>query len=102
MSNNNAALENIAEKITIVNNMKCGQHQAVNNAACYYQTPFNIALISEQVSNHNNVLRERANMEKSAHRIQNNMISEEKILRSRMSAKAKEHIPSVSDEKECE
>ena len=53
---------------------------------CYYQTPFNIALILEPVSNYNNVLRDQVNMEKSAYRIQNN------IIRSKMRETAKEHV----------
>ena len=56
--NNNKALENITEKITIVNSMKYGWHQTVNNAVCYYQTTFNTAFILEQASSYNNVLRE--------------------------------------------
>ena len=48
-SNDNTSLENITEKITAVNNMNHGWHQTVNNAVHYYQTPFNIALILEQV-----------------------------------------------------
>ena len=65
---------------------------------CYYQTPFNIALILEQISNYNNVLKEQANKEKSA-RIKNNMISEEHMIRLRMSPTAKEHTPNVSNDK---
>ena len=65
----------------------------------YYQTTFDNALILEQVSNYNSILREQVKMEKSEHRIQNNIISEENIIRSGMSATAKEHAPNVSDEK---
>ena len=45
------------------------------------------------------MMREQAKMDKSEHRIQNNIISEENIIRSRMSATEKEHTPNVSDEK---
>ena len=55
-------------------------------------------MILEQVSNYNNVLREQENMEKSAHRIQNNMISEENIFRPRMSATVNEYAPIFSDD----
>ena len=61
-SNNNAALENITEKITTLNSMKYRWYNAVNNIAYYYQTPFDIALVLEQVATHKNVLREQANM----------------------------------------
>ena len=75
--NNNTALENITIKITTVNSMKHGWCQAVNNLA----------------------LREQTKMEKSAHRIQNNMVSEKNIIRPRMSSKAKECMPNSSDDK---
>ena len=45
------------------------------------------------------MMREQAKMDKSEHRIQNNITSEENIIRSRMSATEKEHTPNVSDEK---
>ena len=61
--------------------------------------PFNVTLILEKASNYNNVLREQVSVEKSAHRIQNNMISEDNIVMPRMSATAKEHAPNVSDDK---
>ena len=53
--------------------------------------PFNIALILEQASNCSNVLREQANVEKSAH--------EENILRSRIGVTAKERMTNVSEDK---
>ena len=79
--------------------MKYGSHQKANSVECYYQTLFNIALILEQVQNYNNVLREQESVEKSSHRIQNNMIREENIIRSRMSATAKECMLNVSYDK---
>ena len=78
--------------------MNYGSHQTVNNIVCYYQTPLNISLILEQVSNYNNMLREQVNMEKSEHGIQNNMISENNIIRPRMRAIVKEHAPNVLDD----
>ena len=58
-------LENITENITTVNIMKYGWHQTVNNVACCYQTPFNIAIILEQKLNYSNVLREQVNIKHS-------------------------------------
>ena len=37
--------------------MKHGWCQTTNNTVCCYQSPFNIALILEQVSNYNSLLR---------------------------------------------
>ena len=86
-------------KKTAVNSMKYGRCQIVNNSVYYYQTLYNVDLILKQVSNHNNVLRVQRFMEKSVWRIQNNVISEEHILRTRMSATEKELAPNVSDDK---
>ena len=82
----------------MLNSMKHGLHQTVNNEAHYYKTLFNIALILEWAPNYNNFLREQANMDKSVHVIQNNMITEEIIIRPRMSATEKEHTPNFSDD----
>ena len=78
--------------------MKHGSHETFNNTVYHYQTPFNVALILEQVSNHNNVLREQSNEEKSL-RIKTSMISEENMIRPRISARTKEHAPKVLKEK---
>ena len=40
--------------------------QTVNKTVYYYQTPFNVALILEKVSNYNDVLIEQVNMVKAA------------------------------------
>ena len=77
---NNAAIENNTELITKANSIKHGWFQTINNAVCYYKTPFNVAMILEQVSNCNNFLREQVSMEIAAKRRQNNMSSEEKLL----------------------
>lgn len=79
--------------------MNYGWNQKFNNVVCYYQTPFGIALILDQLSNDNSSLREQEKMKKSEHRIQNNMISEENVIRSRINVTAKEHVPNMSDEK---
>ena len=63
-----------------------------------YQITFNIALILEQMSNYNNVLREQVSMEKSAHEIQNDMISNNNIIRTRTRATSKEHVPNGLDD----
>ena len=67
------------KKITTVNSMKYGWCQAVNNVVCYFQTQFNIALILDKASNYNNMLRENEKIDKSEHRIQHNMSSDENI-----------------------
>ena len=57
-NNNKSAMEKkITEKRTISNSMKCWWNQTLNNTVCYYQTPFNVAVILEQMSNYNNTLR---------------------------------------------
>ena len=63
--------------------------KTINNIVCYYQTPFNIAVIIEQMSNYNNVLREQENIEKDAYVIKINNSSKEKTHKSIMSATAK-------------
>ena len=71
----------------------------VNNAACYYQMPFNVSLVLQQVSNHDNVPREQENTGKAAYRIQNNVISKENIVRPNIGAATKECMPNVSNDK---
>ena len=66
---------------------------------CFYQTLVNVALILEQVSNYDDVLREQASIKKSANMIQSNMISEEKIVRPIVSMIAKEHMPNGRNDK---
>ena len=43
---NNTEMENNMEPIIKASSMKHGWCQTINNATCYYQTPFIIALIS--------------------------------------------------------
>ena len=76
--------------------MKYGWYETINNTVHYYQTYFNIAVIIDQISDYNYLLREQANMDKAACIMQNNNSSEEKMHESRMSASAKEYAPYVS------
>ena len=46
---NNAVIENSAAPIRKESSMKYGWCQKINNTVCYYQMPFSIALILEQV-----------------------------------------------------
>ena len=79
--------------------MECGWHQTINNTVCYYQTPYDIALILEQVSNYNILLREKIEMEKDTSTKQNNMISDENSYASKLCATANEHAPKRLEEK---
>ena len=56
--------ENSAVSMKIESNMKYGWHQAVNNTVCCYQTPCDVTVILEQVSNYNVLMREKLSMEK--------------------------------------
>ena len=47
-----------------VRNIKCGWFQIVNGAVHCYQSPFNVSLIVEQLSNYNVLLRENIEMDK--------------------------------------
>ena len=97
--NNNTAMENNAKPITKSSRMKHGWHQTISNTVHYYQTPFNIALILEQVSNYNNLLREQTNTEKASWIRQNNMISDGNMFMSKLCATANEHTPKELDDK---
>ena len=67
--------------------MKHGWRQTINNIVHHYQTPFDVALILEQVSNHNNLLREKMNR---------NMVV------SKLSAIANEHVPNEMKDKNAD
>ena len=67
--------------------------------ACCYQTPINVALILEQVSNHYDMLRDQVKIEKSEHAIQYDMGIDENIFKSKISITAKENMPNVSEDK---
>ena len=92
-SKNKTTMENNTEPVTKANSIKHGWCQTINNTARYYQTLFIIAFILEQVSNYDIFLREQVKMEIAVHRRQNNMISEENIIKTRMSKTAKECAP---------
>ena len=49
--------------------MKHGWCEKIHNTVFYHQMPFNIAVIIEQLSNYNNVLREQANTKKAVFRM---------------------------------
>ena len=65
-----------------------------------YQTPFDVALILEQVSNHNEMLIEKIRMEKDTMRQQHNVIGDVKMFESTLNATAKEHTNKWHKEKE--
>ena len=75
--NNDAFMENSVELTTKESSMKHGWYQTINNTVHYYQKLFNIALILEQVSNYNNLLREQLNIEKVAWMKRNNKIRDD-------------------------
>ena len=74
---NNAVMESIVAPIIKESSMKHGWYQTINNTVHYYQKLFNIALILEQVSNYNNLLREQLNIEKVAWMKRNNKIRDD-------------------------
>ena len=92
-------MENNAEPITKASDMKHEWHPTINNTVHYYQTPFNVALILDQVSNHNNLLIEQMNTEKASCIRQSEMISDENIFMSKLCATANEHTPNGLDDK---
>ena len=71
---NDTVVENITAPTIRESTIKHGWHKTFNNTVCYYQTPFDIALILEKVSNHNVLLIEQMIMEKVTRIKQNNMI----------------------------
>ena len=78
--------------------MKHRWHQTINNTVCYYQTLFDISLILEQVSNCNDLLREKIKTDKASCIGQNNMISDITSFMSNF-ATANEHAPKGLNEK---
>ena len=77
---NNTKMENSMATMTNASIMKYGCHHIINNAVHYYQTPYDIALILEQVSNYNILLREQIQTEKETFAKQDNVISDEKCI----------------------
>ena len=95
----NTFMENSAVPATKESSMKHGWCQTINNAVYYYQTLFSIALILEQVSNYNNLLREQMNMEKDTCMKQKNAISDENSFVLKLCATANECTPGGFEEK---
>ena len=95
----NAFLENSTVPIIGESTMKHGWHKTLKSTVCCYQTPFDIALILEQVSNHNVMLIEQIRMEKDTKTQQQDMIGDVKMFESKLSAKAKEHMHEGHEEK---
>ena len=48
----------------------------IHNTVFYHQMPFNVAVIIEQLSNYNGLLREQANIEKASCSMKINTMSE--------------------------
>ena len=61
-------------------------HQIINDTVHCYQTPYNVALIVEQLSNYNVLLREQIETEKDGVTKQNNLISDESRHTSKLCA----------------
>ena len=85
-------MENSAVTMMRESTMKHGWHQAFNNSVHHCQTPYDVALILQQVSNCDVLLKEQMSMEKVAWMKQNNVISDAKRFESKSCATAKEHV----------
>ena len=59
--------------------IKFGWYETIKDTVCYHDSPLNVAVIVDQLSRHNNMLRE--------------MISEEKMVDVKLSATAKDYVP---------
>ena len=90
-------MENSAVSMKRESNMKHRWCQTANNTVCYYQTPCNIAVILEQVSNCNVLLRKKMSMEKVTWKEQKNVINEVKSDESKSCTTAKECRYSVCE-----
>ena len=91
-------IERPTATITKENTLKYGCYQTVNNAACYYQTQHNIAVIVEKSSKHNSILQEKIEMEEC--RIQHKRQSSEvNNCESKLSAFATAHAPTIIEKK---
>ena len=73
-------------------NMKHGWHQMVKNMVHYYQTPYDIALIVEQLSNYNSMLRGQIEMEEDDTQ-QNYASSNVNRYESKLRVSASEYFP---------
>ena len=90
-------MENSETPMKIESNMKCGWCQTVNNTVCYCQTPHNIAVILEQVTNYNALLRETMSMKKTTWKQQKNATNEDNSSEVKLRATAKEHVHNVCE-----
>ena len=95
-------MKNSMATITNATIMKHGWYQIINKTVHYYQTAYDIALILEQVSNYNILLREQIEKEKDVLAKQDNMINDKNMHSSKLCASAKEHTPKRLDEKSKE
>ena len=59
---------------------------------------FSITVILGQLSDHNTMLKEQADIRKDVQSAQRNVISEEQILKPRLREKANEHVPNTVDD----
>ena len=96
---NKAVMENNTARITKSSSMKHEWFPTINNTVYYYQTPFNVALILEQPSNYNVVLREKMEMKKSTFMKQNNVFSDVNSLVSKLCTTSNKHSPKGLEEK---
>ena len=97
--NVNNSMECSASTTPKASNMKHGWYQTINNTVHYYQTPYNIALIVEQLSNYNVLLRDQIETEKDVLPKKNNLISDESRHVSKLCALATERMPKRLDGK---
>ena len=95
----NTFLENSTAPTIRESTIKCSCCKTLKNRVCYYQTPFDIALILEQVSNHNVMLIEKIRIEKDIRIQQHDVIGDVKIVESKLSAKSKECMHEWHEEK---
>ena len=79
-------------------NMKHGCFQIVNDAAHFFQTPYNIAVMLEQSSNYNTLLREKITIEKGCVK-QNTLINDGIRCKTKLCASASEHMPKMQHDK---
>ena len=78
-------------------NMKCGWFKIVNGAVQCFQTPFNVALIVEQLSNYTIFLRENIEMDKDSCIKQKKTISGESIRGTKLNALGTECTPEMNN-----
>ena len=76
-----------------VRSMQYRWYEIINNTVHYFQAPYNIALIVEQLSNYNVLLRKKNQNEKDEFGKQNNTIVDEHRHESNLCTTAPEHMP---------